>query len=550
VDMGVILADSRIKEMEAAGLWNDELLTDFVDRVATRDPKRTAITSYDGESNTTTTVSYGELDRLSRRWALTLTDLGVGPGDVMSLQLPNWWQFVVMHVAAVRIGAITNALMPIFRERELEFMLGFAGSKVLIAATEFRGFDYRPMIAGLRDDLPALRHVFHIGDDRGRSFEAAFMAGNREDAAEADQVFARLRPSANDVTELNYTSGTTGQPKGVMHTTNTTFGHLRQWNDHHGLDADSVVFMASPLAHRTGFIYGLLMPLILGGQTVLMDRWDPPRAAEAIEHHRATFTMAATPFLNDIVNMPNVERFDLSSLKTFVTAGAPIPPALVQRADEHFPFKVLSGWGMTEIACPCICDPADPPEKVWSSDGKCLALSEVAIHDDDDQPLPTGTEGRLVVRGACLFVGYLKRPDMYAQHPDGWFDTGDLARMDRDGYIRITGRAKDIIIRGGENVPVAEVESMLFRHPAIEDVAVVGAPDERLGERGCAYVTVHEGQTFAIEDMRRHLEETGTAKQYWPEFLVVLEEFPRTPSGKIQKFKLRERAAGDSGAIA
>jgi cyclohexanecarboxylate-CoA ligase len=458
---------------------------------------------------------------------------------VVALQLPNWWQFNAMHLACLRIGAITNPLMPIFRERELTFMLGFAESKVVVAPARFRGFDYKPMIDAMKPSLPDLRHTFFIGGEGPDSFEAAFLADPLEEQAGADRLEGR-RPSPNDVIELIYTSGTTGQPKGVMHTSNTTIGHLKLWVEHHGLDSQDRLLMASPLAHQTGFLYGMVLPVMLGVEVVLQDRWHPPLAAEIIQRHRCTFTMGATPFLNDLVHMPNIGNFDISSLKTFVSAGAPIPPALVQHAAANFNFKVLSGWGMTECACPTICRQDDPDEKVWTSDGAPLPGSEVTVRDEEGREVPIGTEGDLKIRGSSLFVGYLKKPELHGTDAEGWFDTGDRARMDAQGYIRISGRSKDIIIRGGENIPVAELEDVLFRHPAVQDVAVVGVPDDRLGERGCAYVTLTDGASFNFEDMRAYFEEKGTAKQYWPEFLEVIDEMPRTPSGKIQKFKLRD----------
>jgi len=548
MELGAILPQSRIDAMRDAGLWLDRTLLDYLDDAVSRNASAPAITTYNGERDDITTLSYADLDRLSRRIALKLLDLGIAPGDVVSLQLPNWWQFAAMHLACLRIGAITNPLMPIFRERELTYMLGFAESKLLIAPARFRGFDYRPMVDSLKPELPALRHALYVDGDGSDSFEAVLLAEPLEDAAGAADRLNRHRPDANDVIELIYTSGTTGQPKGVMHTSNTTLSHLNLWIQHHSLSADDVFLMASPLAHQTGFLYGILQPVMLGSEVILQDRWHPPLAAEIIQRHRCTFTMGATPFLNDIVYMPNVGNFDLSSLRTFVSAGAPIPPALVQDATANFSFKVLSGWGMSECACPCICDPKDPGERVWTSDGAPLRGSEVIVLNEDGEEAPRGEEGDLKIRGSSMFVGYLKRPDLHGTNADDWFDTGDRAYMTDDGYIRISGRSKDIIIRGGENIPVVELEDVLFRHPSVQDVAVVGAPDPRLGERGCAYVTLKPGTSLTFADMLAYLDEKGTAKQYWPEVLEVIDEMPRTPSGKIQKFKLREMASSPSTA--
>ncbi|MBT3532401.1 MAG: AMP-binding protein, partial [Rhodospirillaceae bacterium] len=534
MDLGVILPQARIDALVSVGAWPDRTILDYLGDVLARDPELPAITTYNGEVGGETggegggeTISYGELDRLSRRLALALINLGVNKGDVVSLQLPNWWQFTAMHLACARIGAITNPLMPIFRERELSFMLGFAESKVVIAPHVFRGFEYKPMIESLRGDLPNLAHAFYVDGAGADDFATALLAEPLEAGREADAALEARRPTPNDVNEVIYTSGTTGQPKGVMHTANSTLGHLSAWIEHHGLNSGDKVFMASPLAHQTGFLYAILQPIMLGVEVILLDRWDAPTGVELMQKHGCTFTMGATPFLSDIVEMPNVGNFDLSKLHTFASAGAPIPPALVQKAAANFSFKVLSGWGMTECACPTICNPKDPDEKVWTSDGAPLPHSDVMVQRPDGSAADRGEEGLLKVRGASMFVGYLKKPELHGTDADGWFDTGDQAFMHPDGYIRITGRAKDIIIRGGENVPVVEVEDVLYRHPAVAEVAVVGIPDDRLGELGCAFVTLQPGNSLSLEEVIRYMGEIGTAKQYWPEHLEVVDEMPR-----------------------
>ncbi|MDP6832225.1 MAG: AMP-binding protein [Alphaproteobacteria bacterium] len=542
MDLGLNLPQDRIDAFVKSGAWIDRTLLDYLDEVLARNPDLPAITDYNGETGESTALSYGELDRLTRRLGLALMKLGVGKGDVVSLQLPNWWQFNAMHLACARIGAITNPLMPIFRERELSFMLGFAESKIVIAPQIFRGFEYKPMIEAIRGDLPHLEHAFYVDGSGADDFATALLGEALEEAADAEATLAALRPTPNDVNEVIYTSGTTGQPKGVMHTANSTLSHLSTWIDHHRLNGDDKVFMASPLAHQTGFLYAILMPVMLGIEVVLLDRWDAPVGVELIQKHGASFSMGATPFLSDIVEMPNVADFDISTLRTFVCAGAPVPPALVQKQAENFTFKVLSGWGMTECACSTICHPEDADEKVWTSDGYPLPHTEVIVKRPDGSIADPGEEGLLKVRGQPMFVGYLKKPEMHGTDEDGWFDTGDQAFVHPDGYIRITGRAKDIIIRGGENIPVVEVEDVLYRHPAVAEVAVVGIPDDRMGELGCAFVTLQAGGSLDMAGMIGYLAETKTAKQYWPEHLEVIGEMPRTPSGKIQKFKLRDMA--------
>ena len=542
--MDPIIPAQRAHAMRAAGHWPQRLITDALDEAAASRPDHVAIVDHNSLSGRSSTLSYRQLKRRVERMALGLVGLGVEPGDVVAFQLPNWWQFTALYLACVRIGAVANPLMPIFRQRELSFMLAFAEAKVLVVPQRFRGFDYPQMIAELRGELPALRHVLVVAESPEGSFEQTLLARRWEDAPDAAAVLRARRPDPDAVTELQYTSGTTGQPKGVMHTANTLLGNLQSIIASLQLTGHDTMLMASPLAHQTGFLYGMLMPVLLGSKSVLMDIWDPEQAVRLIQDEGASFTMGATPFVADLADAPAAERYDLSSLRVFVTAGAPIPRVLVQRATERLGAAVISAWGMTENGAATCTRPGDPPEKVFGTDGRPIPGMEVRVVDEPGRPVPTGAEGRLQARGASNFVGYLKRPDAFGTDGAGWFETGDLARLDADGYIRISGRAKDLIIRGGENIPVVEVEGALYRHPAIQDVAIVGMPDERLGERGCAFAVLRPGQRFSFAEMVAFLEGERMARQYFPERLEIVEALPRTASGKIQKFKLRETATG------
>jgi len=546
MDLGVMQTSERIAAMEARGDYAGRTVLDYLEATAAAHPGRPAIVAHETETGAVTTLTYAELDRLARRIALGLVDLGIGPGDVVSFQLPNWWQFSALHLACVHVGAISNPLMPIFRERELRFMLGFAAAKIFIAPAAFRGFDYPAMMRSLAPELSDLRGCYYVGGAGAESFERQFLDTAREDAPGAAAILRERRTGPNDVTQVLYTSGTTGQPKGVMHTANTLYACLPPTVDRFGMDwnGGEVCFMASPVAHQTGFMYGIMLPIMLGGASVLLDIWDPDRAARIMQDTGATFTMASTPFLADLTDLPTLDDYDLSRFRVFLSAGAPIPRSLVERATERLGAHVLSGWGMTEIGCITCCAPGDPPAKVFGTDGCVLPGSEVRVVRPDLTLADVDEEGQLQSRPNALFVGYLKRPEAYGVDDDGWFDTGDYARMDADGYIRITGRAKDIIIRGGENIPVVEVEELLYRHPAVHECAVVAMPDDRLGERACAFVGLVEGGRFDFEAMTAHFREHNVAQQYFPEKLVVRDALPRTPSGKIQKFLLREEAKG------
>jgi cyclohexanecarboxylate-CoA ligase len=294
------------------------------------------------------------------------------------------------------------------------------------------------------------------------------------------------------------------------------------------------------MAHQLGFMYGLVLPVMLGATAVLQDIFTAPEMARQIVAEGASFTMGATPFLNDLTEHVAASGVPTSSLRVFVSAGAPIPRALVAKARPTLAAAVISAWGMSENGAVTTTRIEDDEARATTTDGCALPGMEVGVFDPDGARTPDWAEGQLKVRGCSNFAGYLKRPELDNTDAEGWFDTGDLARMGGDGYIRIAGRSKDIIIRGGENIPVVEVEGLLYRHPAVAEVAVVGYPDERLGERACAFVKLREGAEFDFAEMAAYLGGQQMARQYIPERLEIVSELPRTPSGKIQKFRLRE----------
>ncbi|MFZ2868783.1 AMP-binding protein [Zavarzinia sp.] len=530
----------RRGEMVAKGYWRDLTLLDHLRRVVAETPDKTALVATRSESGEACRLSFAELDRRSDLVALSLRDCGVGRGDVVSFQLPNWWEFTVLHLACLKLGAISNPLMVIFRERELTFMLGLAESRVLVVPHRFRGFDYPALAADVQARLPGLAHVFIAGGTGDKAFERLL----EPKAGEAGRASLKPYPlAADDVIQLLYTSGTTGEPKGVMHTSNTMLSNLVPFAERLHLGRDDVIHMPSPMAHQLGFMYGLVLPVMLGATAVLQDIFAAPEMARQITEEQATFTMGATPFLNDLTGHVEATGQGTPTLAVFVSAGAPIPRALVARARVALGAPVISAWGMSENGAVTTTKPEDPEDKTTSTDGVALTGMEVRVVDIAGTALAPGEEGMLQVRGCSNFVGYMKRPDLPGQSAEGWFDTGDIARMDADGYIRIAGRSKDIIVRGGENIPVVEVEELLFKHPAVSAVAIVGYPDNRLGERACAFVILREGASLGFDEMIAYLREQKMAQQYFPERLEIVDELPRTPSGKIQKFRLREIAA-------
>jgi cyclohexanecarboxylate-CoA ligase len=529
------------------GWWRDRTMVEDFREVAAAAPDKVAIVS-DHAAGGAEVLSFRQLARLVERFAGGLLELGVRPGDVVSMQLPNWWQFTALALAAMRVGGVVNPIIPILRRREVGFILERTESRVCVVPASFRGFSHGEMLAELKQTIPTLEHAFAIGSvgqPEVRDFAEHFMATRWEDVHRPEDL-DRLTPAADAVAQIQFTSGTTGEPKGVVHTHNTLFAGMRALPEMQRLTADDVVLMASTMAHQTGFLYGLLMPMSMGMKVVYQDLWVAQRMLELVEDEAVTWTMGATPFVIDAIEAQRKTPRDVSSLGQFTCAGAPVPPPIVEAAGEVLGTRLVAAWGMTENGAVSYTTPEDPPDFASRSDGRPAPWMELRVVDGEGKDVPPGEEGRLVARGASQCVGYFKRPDLYqaALTTDGWFDTGDLARMDDSGAIRISGRSKDIVIRGGENVPVVEVEAALYRMSSVREVAVIAVPDQRMGERACA-VVVPNGEAPTLEAIRVHLEKEGMTRHFWPERLEIVTEMPKTPSGKIQKFRLRE-AYGDS----
>lgn len=518
-------------------VWPNRTILDYLNDAIVKHPEKIAI--IDKKSSFT----YKQLGKLVDRIALGLLHIGLGKGDVVSFQLPNWNEFIILHYAVTRIGAISNPLIPIYRDREIGYMVGMAESKMIVVPDYFRGFYYPDMIERLSHQWPSMKHIYVIGENapNGMKLFSSLFDEPWEDRMDFS-ILDEITHDPNEVTEIIFTSGTTGSPKGVMHTHNTLCISTNYWIDRLHLKSDDVLFMASTFAHQTGFGYGVRLPTHIGGTGIYQDIWNPREFIEWVEKEKITFTAGATPFLQDTVQMGGIERYDLNSLRVFVALGAPIPRHLVKEAVKKVPFKILSGWGQTEDGLVTLTRLEDTEEKLTNTDGIPFPGMELKIVDFEGEICAPNIEGSLLVRGPALFVGYFKRiNDTLAEYSDGWFITGDRAFIDEDGYIRISGRNKDIIIRGGENIPVAYVENVLYEHPDISSAQVIAVPDSRLQEKACACISMKTGKSpITMDSMQEFLLGKGLAKQYWPEFIEIMDDFPRTASGKIQKFRLRE----------
>ncbi|MDI9259547.1 AMP-binding protein [Alicyclobacillus sendaiensis] len=502
-------------------------------------PDQLAVIDLSGDAPVT--LTYAELDGLATRIAARLLQLGVEPGEAVAYQLPSGWPFVAITLAIWKAGATPCPILPQLREREVAFILQSSESRVYIAPDEFRRFDYRPLVDLVRREVPRVEHTILVPNSPyapQATDLGGLIASEAEAKARAAELQAR-RPGPDSHSQLLYTSGTTGEPKGVLHTHRTLSEALLIHTRTLGLTAKDRIWVPSPTAHQTGFLYGMLVSFYIGAPGIYHAIWDVDKARAAIEEHGATFVQAAMPFLSDITRADKPPK----GLRLFIATGAAIPRQLAQEAREKLQCAVVGAWGSTESCLVTVGRPSDPPEKLWGTDGRVLDGMQIRVVDEEGRELPPGTEGNFQVKTPAMFVTYLHHPEWYeaAMTPDGFFDTGDLAVIDEDGYLRITGRKKDVVNRGGEKIPVVEIEDLLYQHPDIADAAVVAMPDERLGERACAYVVLKPGaKRLELCDITDFLGERGMAKIYWPERLEIIDEMPRTASGKIQKYVLRQ----------
>lgn len=511
---------------------------------------------------------WSRLWRESRRIAALLAASGVRRGEPIAYQMANRAEFVAITVGALLAGAVCCPLMPIFRERELSYMLSHARARVLFVMDRHHARHPAEEVSAIEAQVPSLETVVVIAADgsdgegrepmpNGRArylwWERALAKVGGEMPQGPGDAPGRSAPSA--LAQLLFTSGTTGQPKGVLHRADVLTQAARLQADHLGLGADERIFVPSPLAHQTGFLYGMWLALALGVPQILQESWEPRLALAALGQWRGTFVQAATPFLADLVQAREEMETTPGGLRLFVATGTTVPRALAARARRVLHADVCGAFGTTEGCLATLGSPADPPEKACGTDGRPLAGIEVRTCDEDGRMTAQGVEGQLQTRSPTMFEGYLDRPDWTAQAytPEGWYRTGDLATIDGEGYLHLTGRVKDVVNRGGEKIPVVEIEQLLHEHDAVREVAIVGMPDERLGERACAFIVMRQTRTdhggMDLAAVQAFLDRRRVAKQYWPERVEVVDELPKTPSGKIRKYLLRERAgaliAGD-----
>ncbi|EEU2709761.1 TPA: medium-chain fatty-acid--CoA ligase [Escherichia coli] len=515
------------------GLWGDASLADYWQQTARAIPDKIAVVDNHGASYT-----YSALDHAASCLANWMLAKGIESGDRIAFQLPGWCEFTVIYLACLKIGAVSVPLLPSWREAELVWVLNKCQAKMFFAPTLFKQTRPVDLILPLQNQLPQLQQI--VGVDKLAPATSSLSLS--QIIADNTPLTTAITTHGDELAAVLFTSGTEGLPKGVMLTHNNILASERAYCARLNLTWQDVFMMPAPLGHATGFLHGVTAPFLIGARSVLLDIFTPDACLALLEQQRCTCMLGATPFVYDLLNLLEKQPADLSALRFFLCGGTTIPKKVARECQQRG-IKLLSVYGSTESSPHAVVNLDDPLSRFMHTDGYAAAGVEIKVVDDARKTLPPGCEGEEASRGPNVFMGYFDEPELTARALDeeGWYYSGDLCRMDEAGYIKITGRKKDIIVRGGENISSREVEDILLQHPKIHDACVVAMPDERLGERSCAYVVLKAPHhSLSLEEVVAFFSRKRVAKYKYPEHIVVIEKLPRTASGKIQKFLLRK----------
>ncbi|MGL6667991.1 medium-chain fatty-acid--CoA ligase [Escherichia coli] len=515
------------------GLWGDASLADYWQQTARAMPDKIAVVDNHGASYT-----YSALDHAASCLANWMLAKGIESGDRIAFQLPGWCEFTVIYLACLKIGAVSVPLLPSWREAELVWVLNKCQAKMFFAPTLFKQTRPVDLILPLQNQLPQLQQI--VGVDKLAPATSSLSLS--QIIADNTSLTTAITTHGDELAAVLFTSGTEGLPKGVMLTHNNILASERAYCARLNLTWQDVFMMPAPLGHATGFLHGVTAPFLIGARSVLLDIFTPDACLALLEQQRCTCMLGATPFVYDLLNVLEKQPADLSALRFFLCGGTTIPKKVARECQQRG-IKLLSVYGSTESSPHAVVNLDDPLSRFMHTDGYAAAGVEIKVVDDARKTLPPGCEGEEASRGPNVFMGYFDEPELTARALDeeGWYYSGDLCRMDEAGYIKITGRKKDIIVRGGENISSREVEDILLQHPKIHDAGVVAMSDERLGERSCAYVVLKAPHhSLSLEEVVAFFSRKRVAKYKYPEHIVVIEKLPRTTSGKIQKFLLRK----------
>jgi len=498
------------------------------------------------------TATLAESYEASERLAAALHRLGLKRGDRIAVMLPTWYDTVLSYLAALKLGVAVIPIVAIYGGRELGFIVRQTAARALLIPDAWRGHDYLERVrqAG---DMPSLEHLIVVGENRppgAIDWDAL--------RAETSTDYPRGVAQADDVCCIIYTSGTTSDPKGVKHTHNTQLCDVNALRAAQaagedvasaagGPVGDGPVLSVFPAGHVASWL-SMIRPHLYGGDVVFMDQWVPEEAAKAIEQHKVSSSMGTPIFLSTLMKAAETTGADISSLKRFGLGASAVTPENIRWTDQ-LGFPSGRTYGMTEHPTVSTAAPTDSFEKRSQTDGLITPRNEVRIIDENEQDVPVGEVGEVATRGPRLFMGYVDQElDRHCFLPGGWYKSGDIGRMDADGYLTITDRKKDIIIRGGENISSKEVEDLMGSIPGVVESAVTAMPDKEMGERVCAFVVLKPGATLSLAEVDAHFRAQGATRQKTPERIVIVDDFPRTPSGKIKKMDLRQQLRAEAQA--
>ncbi|NQU15246.1 MAG: AMP-binding protein [Desulfobacteraceae bacterium] len=519
-------------------------LGEYLDRTVKRFPDRRAFVCREKS------VTWKELCRVVDRLVLGLIDLGIGHGDKVAVLFPNRLDFIYATLALAKLGTVNIPISERLREREIRYILERTEAVAIVMVNQFWGFSFSDLMLEIRDDLPELRHII-VSEKKGHPHEIILEELINKDWERTypedyyHKVYKKEHPvEPDDLLEIVFTSGTTGDPKGVMHTHNTRCRSALGTISGTRLTHEDVWLIMVPLSHTTALVNAFYTSVISGSCGVLLETWNVEEAFKEIERNRVTIPIGVPTMPIMMLQHPDMGKFDLSSLRTMALAGAPLPVEVAHQIIERMGCYMTSAYGMTETAISNITSLDDEVEIVCRTVGKPQPGMEHKVVDKNRRIVPLGQEGEACARGQNVCIGYLKDPKRTAEVIDdrGWIYSGDLAKMDEEGNLIIVGRIKDVIVRGGENISPTEMEDILYTYDRIEQVAVIGVPDDRLGEGTCACIIPKKGESFTYNEMKGFLKDK-VARFKIPDRIEFMDEFPTTPSGKIRKVELRELMA-------
>lgn len=522
------------KEYYEKGYWTEQTLFDvWADRVS-KFPDNEYVSD-----NLGVRFTYAEIDNKASRLAAWLKSVGVKNGDVVSLQLPPWSEFCIVYVACLKVGAVCHPLPVTFNGEDLVYSMNLVESKAFICPTFHHKTNFEEQILSVKDEIPSLPDNAICVHDKTLESHGTITL---KQICETFEPLAEAPESTSDeIVLILSTSGTTGRPKAVLISHNALIFSEKTFIKSLHLTRNDVMFMPAPLNHATGFNHGLITPLLLGSRVVLQQEFHPEESIEIMNKEGVTWSMGATPFIYDMLNVAEKSNLTFDTLKLYVCGGAPVPGTMVHRANKHG-LKLCECYGSTE-SCPHL---LVPPENCleWNGNWSGIACEgiEVKVVDEKGNEVPYGTQGEEISRGPHMFSGYLKNPEATAKDLDdnGWFYSGDLCIQDEQGRIKINGRKKEILIRGGINISANEVDNNLNGCPGVGSHATIGLPDDRLGERICTFIVQEGDVTPTLDSIAEYLDSIGVAKRLRPEHLEFIDEIPMTETGKVKRHQLAD----------